>query len=132
MKSTKLQKKVKQTIESGTEIVKKEGKLFLKPFLFGVLFSIIFSAIEYLLLLITEETLTKFLEKSFHNTIILTLIKASISSVIALLVVSFIEKKLYRRNINIMRNPYIDVFGILVGCFLVIFVYYIIVRMKTK
>jgi uncharacterized protein YacL len=125
-------KNMKQSVNKGVGILKKDVSNFLRPFLFGLLFSIIFSIIEYFLLLVTEETMTKFLEKDVHNIIILTMIKATISSVLSLFIVNFIEKKIFQRNFNIMRNPFIDSLGIIVGSFIVIFVYYIIINRKKK
>lgn len=125
-------KKVKQTISKGAEIIKKDASIFLRPFLFGLFFSIIFSIIEYVLLFITEETMTKFLEKDIHNLIILSMVKATVSSVLSLFIVNLLEKKIFKRNFNIMRNPFIDSLGIIVGSFIVIFVYYIIINRKKK
>lgn len=125
-------KKIKQTATKGAEIIKKDAPVFLRPFLFGLLFSIVFSMIEYVLLLVTEETMTKFLEKDIHNYIILTMVKATISSVLSLFITNLIEKKIFKRNFNIMRNPFIDSLGIIVGSFIVILVYYIIINRKKK
>lgn len=125
-------KKFKQTVKKGALIIKKEAPIFLRPFLFGLLFSIIFSIIEYFLLLVTEETMTKFLEEDIHNIIILTMVKATISSVISLFIVSYVEKELFKRNFNVMRNPLVDSLGIIIGSFLVILIYYIIVNSKKK
>ena len=87
-------KNIKQSVGKGAEIIKKDASIFLRPFLFGLLFSIIFSIIEYVLLLITEETMTKFLEKDIHNLIILTMVKATISSVLSLFIVNLLEKNI--------------------------------------
>ena len=125
-------KNIKQSVSKGAEIIKKDASIFLRPFLFGLLFSIIFSIIEYVLLLVTEETMTKFLQKDIHNLIILSMVKATISSVLSLFIVSLLEKKIFKRNFNIMRNPLIDSLGIIVGSFIVIFVYYIIMNKKKK
>ena len=125
-------KNIKQSVSKGAEIIKKDASIFLRPFLFGLLFSIIFSIIEYVLLLVTEETMTKFLQKDIHNFIILTMVKATISSVLSLFIVNLLEKKIFKRNFNIMRNPLIDSLGIIVGSFIVIFVYYIIMNKKKK
>ena len=125
-------KNIKQSVSKGAEIIKKDASIFLRPFLFGLLFSIIFSIIEYVLLLVTEETMTKFLQKDIHNLIILSMVKATIRSVLSLFIVSLLEKKIFKRNFNIMRNPLIDSLGIIVGSFIVIFVYYIIMNKKKK
>lgn len=125
-------KNIKQSVSKGAEIIKKDASIFLRPFLFGLLFSIIFSIIEYVLLLVTEETMTKFLQKDIHNLIILSMVKATISSVLSLFIVNLLEKKIFKRNFNIMKNPLIDSLGIIVGSFIVIFVYYIIMNKKKK
>ena len=58
---------IKDAVMTRIECEKKDASIFLRPFLFGLFFSIIFSVIEYVLLLVTEETMTKFLEKDIRK-----------------------------------------------------------------
>ncbi len=123
------------------KFIKKETKVFIKKYsssfvfglIFGLILGIIFSIIDNLIFLIAEEGLTKFLEKNFHNRNIIGIIEGSISSAVAFLIASYIEKKIYSKNKNIIKHPLIDFFGILIGGTFVILLYYLcIVIFKLK
>ena len=117
------------------KIIKKETKVFVQKYsssfvfrlIFGLILGIIFSIIDKLIFLLAEESLTKYLEKNFHNRNIVGIIEGSISSAVAFLIASYFEKKIYSRNINIIKHPLVDFFGILIGGTIVILLYYLCV-----
>ena len=99
--------------------------------IFGLILGIIFSIIDNLIFLIVDEGLTKFLEKNFYNRNIIGIIEGSISSAVAFLIFSYVEKKIYSKNI--IKHPLIDFFGILIGGTFVILLYYLcVVIFKLK
>jgi uncharacterized membrane protein len=102
---------------------------------FGIIYGLIlgttFSIIDNLLFLIAEEHITTFLERSIHNRNIIGLIESSFSAAIAFFIASFLEKKVHSKYPQVCKHPSIDFVGILLGGFIVAFVYYIIIRHKS-
>ena len=102
---------------------------------FGIIYGLIlgttFSIIDNLLFLIAEEHITTFLERSIHNRNIIGLIESSFSAAIAFFFSLFLEKKVHSKYPQVCKHPSIDFIGILLGGFIVAFVYYIIIRHKS-
>lgn len=95
--------------------------------IFGLILGIIFSIIDNLIFLLAEESLTKYLEKNFHNRNIIGIIEGSLSSAVAFLIASYLERKIYSKNKNIIKHPLVDFFGILIGGSIVILLYYLVI-----
>lgn len=111
-------------------------KLFDKTSItFGIIYGLIlgttFSIIDNVLFLIAEEHITTFLERSIHNRNIIGLIESSFSAAIAFFIASYFEKKAHSMYPKVCKHPTVDFVGILLGGFIVAFVYYIIIRHKS-
>ena len=117
------------------KIIKKETKVFVQKYgssfvfglIFGLMIGIIFSFIDNLIFLLAEESLTKYLEKTFHNRNIIGIIEGSLSSAFAFLIASYLERKIYSKNKNIIKHPIVDFFGIVIGGSIVILLYYLVI-----
>lgn len=114
--------------------IKKLFKRYNSSFVFGLIFGLtlgtLFSIIDSLIFLTTQQNMSEFLDDNFHNRNIVGLIENSFSTGVAFLIASFIEKKIYSRNINILKHPVIDFIGILLGGFFVTLVYYLFTLIK--
>jgi len=114
-----------------------KAKLFDKnsSIIFGIIYGLIlgttFSIIDNLLFLVAEEHVTAFLQRSIHNRNIIGLIESSVSAAIAFLIASYFERKVHSLYPKVYKHPFVDFVGILLGGFIVSFVYYIIIRNKT-
>ena len=76
------------------KIVNKYSSSFYFGLIFGLVLGIMFSIIDSLIFLAAEEWMTEFLDRSIHNRNVIGLLEGTISSSIAFLIASFIEKKL--------------------------------------
>ena len=116
--------------------IKKLFKRYNSSFVFGLIFGLtlgtLFSIIDSLIFLTTQQNMSEFLDDNFHNRNIVGLIENSFSTGVAFLIASFIEKKIYSRNINILKHPVIDFIGILLGGFFVTLVYYLFTLIKKR
>lgn len=114
--------------------IKKLFKRYNSSLVFGLIFGLtlgtLFSIIDSLIFLTAQQNMSEFLDANFHNRNIVGLIENSFSTGIAFLIASFIEKKIYSRNINILKHPVIDFIGILLGGFIVTLVYYVFTLIK--
>lgn len=114
--------------------IKKLFKRYNSSFVFGLIFGLtlgtLFSIIDSLIFLTAQQNMSEFLDDNFHNRNIVGLIENSFSTGVAFLIASFIEKKIYSRNINILKHPVIDFIGILLGGFFVTLVYYLFTLIK--
>ena len=114
-----------------------KAKLFDKnsSIIFGIIYGLIlgttFSIIDNLLFLVAEEHVTAFLQRSIHNRNIIGLIESSVSAASAFLIASYFERKVHSLYPKVYKHPFVDFVGILLGGFIVSFVYYIIIRNKT-
>tara|TARA_A100001388_G_C28357926_1_gene306451 strand:+ start:52 stop:432 length:381 start_codon:yes stop_codon:yes gene_type:complete len=119
MKNTQLgkSKSAKKTFDYG----------IISGVIYGLILGTTFSIIDNLLFLIAEQHMTSFLERSIHNRNIIGLIEGSVSAAFAFLIASYFEKKLHSMYPKaVMKHASIDFIGILLGGFLVAFIYYII------
>ena len=116
--------------------IKKLFKRYNSSFVFGLIFGLtlgtLFSIIDSLIFLTAQQNMSQFLDNNFHNRNIVGLIENSFSTGVAFLVASYIEKKIYSRNINILKHPVIDFIGILLGGFFVTLVYYLFTLIKKR
>ena len=114
--------------------IKKLFKRYNSSFVFGLIFGLtlgtLFSIIDSLIFLTAQQNMSEFLDDNFHNRNIVGLIENSFSTGVAFLIASFIEKKIYSRNINILKHPVIDFIGILLGGFFVTLLYYLFTLIK--
>lgn len=124
--------KARSTSTAIKKLVKKYNSSFVFGLIFGLTLGTLFSIIDSLIFLSAEENMTEFLERKIHNRIIVGLIENSFSTGIAFLIASFIEKKIYSRNINILKHPVIDFIGILLGGLFVTLIYYLFTLIRKK
>ncbi len=114
--------------------IKKLFKRYNSSLVFGLIFGLtlgtLFSIIDSLIFLTAQQNMSQFLDNNFHNRNIVGLIENSFSTGIAFLIASFIERKIYSRNINILKHPVIDFIGILLGGFIVTLIYYLFTLIK--
>ena len=114
------------------KIVNKYSSSFFFGLIFGLVLGIMFSIIDSLIFLAAEEWMTEFLDRSIHNRNVIGLLEGTISSSIAFLIASFIEKKLYSKKINIIKHPFIDFLGIILGGLIVVCFYYLFSLLKNR
>lgn len=119
-----------------TFIKKKKIKEFSKSLVFGFFFGLIlgtvFSFIDNLIFLIAEETMTNFLERNLHNRSVIGIVESSFSAAVAFLIASYIEERIVSKKYNIIKHPFIDFCGILLGGLIVILLYYFIIFLQKK
>ena len=128
----KIIKRARATGAPIKKLFKKYNSTFVFGLIFGLTLGTLFSIIDSFIFLSAEEYMTKFLDKNFHNRNIVGLIEGCFSAALAFLVASYIEKKIYSRNINIIKHPVVDFIGILLGGFFVTLVYYLFTLIKKR
>lgn len=122
----------KKDLLKTTKTVKKYSSSFVFGLIYGLILGTIFSIIDSFIFLTAEEYMTEFLEKNIHNRNIIGLIEGCFSAAVAFLIASYLEKKIYSKNINIIKHPIIDFIGILLGGMIVIIIYYLFTLIKKK
>ena len=120
----------KKDLLNTTKIIKKYNSSFIFGLMYGLILGTIFSIIDSLIFLSAEEYMTEFLEKNVHNRNIIGLIEGCFSAGVAFLITSYLERKIYSKNINIIKHPIIDFIGILLGGSIVIIIYYLFTLIK--
>lgn len=124
--------KARSTSVSFKKIFKKYNSSFVFGLIFGLTLGTLFSIIDSLIFLSAQQNMSEVLDNNFHDRNIVGLIENSFSTGVAFLIASFIEKKIYSRNINILKHPVIDFIGILLGGFFVTLIYYFFTLIRKK
>ena len=94
----------------------RETHFPIAPILFGIIFSMTLVTFSYFL----KEALSNLLDRTglyddVSNEIVGSIFVSTISTIVNLIFVTEIRKFIYKSNIPIIRNIYIDVLGILFG-----------------
>ena len=129
---SKIMKRARATSAPIKKLFKRYNSSFVFGLIFGLTLGTLFSIIDSLIFLTAQQNMSQFLDNNFHNRNIVGLIENSFSTGVAFLVASYIEKKIYSRNINILKHPVIDFIGILLGGFFVTLVYYLFTLIKKR
>ena len=127
---SKIMKRARATGAPIKKLFKRYNSSFVFGLIFGLTLGTLFSIIDSLIFLTAQQNMSEFLDDNFHNRNIVGLIENSFSTGVAFLIASFIEKKIYSRNINILKHPVIDFIGILLGGFFVTLLYYLFTLIK--
>ena len=127
---SKIMKRARATGAPIKKLFKRYNSSFVFGLIFGLTLGTLFSIIDSLIFLTTQQNMSEFLDDNFHNRNIVGLIENSFSTGVAFLIASFIEKKIYSRNINIIKHPVVDFIGILLGGFFVTLIYYLFTLIK--